>query len=281
MNLNNVTFPYPILGSYDDFISDICKTEYEKPIRKDKENYYFVVDLSYHNDEIRQLVEGEGDLADYVCEVTCDATRYRQCYKKKETHFEITVPRRAVGGDIVLTFTVVAKKDILNYSNSQFNPDYEGHFFNLHPGDLLAIFPQIKCPADIKYDKLKAVGSYMEIYPTEKDTPYVDLGWDKIRLYLPKPLYDLYQHNGNINTKEEILHASLVMNALTYALCNFDENRDRKWARTVQYRIDTEEEFEEFKGLEPNEWPQVDKLAHILLGKPYERLFSYLISNQD
>ena len=92
MNLNNVTFPYPILGSYDDFISDICKTEYEKPIRKDKENYYFVVDLSYHNDEIRQLVEGEGDLADYVCEVTCDATRYRQCYKKKETHFEITVP---------------------------------------------------------------------------------------------------------------------------------------------------------------------------------------------
>ena len=277
MNLNNITFPYPILGSYDDFESAPCKTDPD--LKSDKENYYFDITLSYENDEIRKLVED--DFADYVCEVTCAVTRYRHCYKGKDSRFAITVPRREVGEDIYFTCTIAAKKNIPNYSNSQFHPDYAGHSFNLEPGDLLAIFPQFKYTADIKYDKLKAVGTFMEIKMTEEKMPAIWLNkGDKIILDLPKELYEEYKNKPLINKKAEILHSSLVMNALIYALCNFEEHKNKKWARTILYRIETEEELAEFKGVDPDDW-KADKLAYILLENPYERMFTYLLNQSQ
>lgn len=277
MNLNNITFPYPILGSYDDFVSAPCKMDPD--LKTDNSNYYFDIKLSYENEEISKLVED--DFADYVCEVTCAVTRYRRCYKGKDLHFTITVPRRDVGEDIYFTCTITAKKNIPNYSNSQFHSDYKGHSFNLEAGDLLAIFPQFKYTADIKYDKLKAVGTFMEIRMTEEHTPSI---WfnkgDKIILDLPKELYEEYEHKPQINKQAEILHSSLVMNALIYALCNIGECKDRKWARTILYRIETEEELAEFKDIQPDEW-KVDKLAYILLGNPYERMFTYLLNQSQ
>lgn len=277
MNLNSITFPYPILGSYDDFISAPCRMEPD--LKTDKECYYFDIKLYYDNDEILQLVEC--DFAEYVCEVTCAVTRYRHCYKGKDMHFTITIPRREVGEDIYFTCTITAKKDIPNYSNSQFHPDYAGHSFNIEPGDLLAIFPQFKYTADIKYDKLKAVGTFMEIKMTEENLPAIWLNkGDKIILDLPKELYEAYEQKPLINKKAEILHSSLVMNALIYALCNFAEHKDRLWARTIIYRIQTEAELAEFNGTDPEDW-KVDKLAYILLENPYERMFAYLLNQSQ
>ena len=58
------------------------------------------------------------------------------------------------------------------------------------------------------------------------------------------------------------------------------KNVSMKWAETIFYRIDTEDELQEFREQEPIDW-RVDKLSQILLGKPYERLFNYLINNND
>ena len=41
----------------------------------------------------------------------------------------------------------------------------------------------------------------------------------------------------------------------------------------------SEDELKEFREQEPEDW-RVDKLSQILLGKPYERLFNYLINNE-
>jgi hypothetical protein len=68
-----------------------------------------------------------------------------------------------------------------------------------------------------------------------------------------------------------------------YALCRIERHYNRKWAETIFYRIDTEPELSEFMDQEPEDW-RVDKLAQLLLGKPYERLFNFLANkeqNQD
>lgn len=270
----NKTFPYPVLGSFDDILPapDMPVVKLEA----DKNYYHFNIDLAFNNPEIRQIVEE--DYADYVCEVSCRATRFRACLQSKEPHFELHIPRRGVAGKIYIACTITVKKAIANYTNMGFHPDYYGHSFDMEPGDLLGILAMLEYYADIKYDKLKAVGTFMEIVPTEDEWPTTILGKDKIELRMPRNLYDQYKDNPAVNSKADILHASVVLNALTYALCRIEQYADKKWAETIDYRIKAEPELAEFRDQSPEDW-RVDKLSHILLGKPYERMFNYLIKN--
>ena len=276
MNLNNITFPYPVLGSFDDILPEPGEPKVE--IFQDKNDYHFEVKLSFDNQEIAQLIED--DYADIVCEVRCDMTRYRRCFKGKLTHFQINIPRKSVAGRINFDCTITVKKTIVDYKNKGFHPDYEGHSFTIEPGDLLGILGQFYYYADIKYDKLKAVGTFMEIVETDDSLPATILDKDKIELRLPTKLYQMYKDNPAINSKSEILHASIVLNSLIYALCRIERHPDKKWAETINYRIDTEPELSEFKEQECDDW-RVDKLAQLLLGKPYERMFDFLAKQQN
>lgn len=276
MNLNNITFPYPVLGSFDDIIP--APTEPEVEVLQDKKDYHFIVSLDYDNKEIEKLVEQ--DFADYVCEVSCDMTRYRRCFKGKLLHFQIDIPRKSVAGRINFSCAITLKKEIKNYTNQGFHPDYSDKAFDMEPGDLLGILGQFYYYADIKYDKLKAVGTFMEINETDDELPTTILDKDKIELRLPSALYKEYKDNPAINSKADILHASLVLNSLTYALCRIDTHLERKWAETIMYRINTEPELSEFMEQETEDW-RVDKLAQLLLGKPYERLFNFMVKEQN
>lgn len=276
MNLNNITFPYPVLGSFDDILP--APKEPDVELSQDKSDYHFIVKLSYQNQEIEDLVNE--DYADYVCEVSCDTTKYRRCFTGKSLEFQINIPRKNVAGRINFACTITLKKPLFNYTNSGFHADYSGHTFDMEPGDLLGILGQFYYIADIKYDKLKAVGAFMEINETDSDLPSTILDRDKIELKLPTKLYKQYRDNPSINRKADILHASIVLNSLTYALCKIDEYQNKKWAETIFYRIDTEDELSEFRDQEPEEW-RIDKLVQLLLGKPYERLFDSLINEQN
>lgn len=276
MNLNDITFPYPVLGSFDDILP--IPNEPEVEVTKDKKDYHFVVKLGYHNEEIQKLVED--DFADYVCEISCDMTKFRRCFVGKLLYFQIDIPRKSVAGKINFACTITVKKSIARYINSGFHPDYLGHSFEMEPGDLLGILGQFYYIADIEYDRLKAVGTFMEINETDDSLPSTILDKNKIELRLPTKLYKQYKDNPLVNTKIDILHASIVLNSLIYALCRIERHDNKKWAETIKYRIDTEPELEEFRDCEPEEW-RVDRLAQLLLGKPYERLFDYLVREQN
>ncbi|WP_036876840.1 hypothetical protein [Xylanibacter oryzae] len=224
MNLNNVSFPYPVLGSFDDIMP--APNEPEVKIFQDKKNYYFDIKLSYENKDIESLVNE--DYADYVCEVSCDMTKYRRCYKGEKLNILIDIPRKSVAGKINFTCTITVKKSISNYVNKGFHPDYYGHKFNMEPGDLLCMFAQFYYIADIKYDKLKAVGTFMEIVETDVELPSTILDKSKIELRLPSKLYRQYRDEKAINSKADILHSSLVLNSLTYVLCRIDRYIEEK-----------------------------------------------------
>lgn len=276
MNLNNVSFPYPVLGSFDDILPAPEVPEVE--IKQDKVNYYFNIHLAYENADIKKLVEN--DYADYVCEICCDSTRYRRCYKNKHLNFEITIPRKSVAGRINFSCTITVKRAIMDYVNRGFHSDYYGHTFNMEPGDLLGMFAPFYYVADIKYDELKAVGTFIQIVETEDELPSTVLDKDKIELRLPQLLYQQYLNNPAVNSKPDILHASILLNSLIYALCRIEQYEEKKWALAIKLRIDTEPELEEFRDQAPEDW-RVDKLSQILLGKPYERLFNYMINSDS
>lgn len=276
MNLSNINFPYPVLGSYDDILPEPSEPVVE--ITKDSKEYHFNIELDYDNDDIKELVEQ--DYADYVCEISCDTTRFRKCYSGKTLVFNIDIPRKSVAKSIVFSCTITVKKTIKDYVNKGFHPDYFGHVFTMEPGDILGILGFFSYNADIKYDKLKAYGSFMEIVETDDELPSTILDKDKIEIRLPSKLYKQYKDEPSINSKADILHSSIVLNSLIYALCRIENYEGKRWADTIMYRIATEKELEEFRDQDPVDW-RVDKLTQILLGKPYERMFTYLINNDD
>lgn len=273
MNLNNISLPYPVLGISDDvfpLLSDDCMVVTQEQTLHE---FCFHIKLKQENQDIRlQIANG---YAEYVCEVDCPRTRFRECYTSSQPTISIKLNKNAVCRDIIFTCMVVVKKAIPHYTSKNFNPDYQGCSFDMQPGDILVFFGSFTYNADIQYDKLQAAGAFMQIREgIEKEYTCFNLADDYIEILLPSPLYNTYKNELCHNNQFiEIIHSSLVFNALVYAINNIEENRNTLWAQTLEYRLHEEPDLKEYDIEDKNCIPE---LAQALLGDPYKRLFNSL-----
>lgn len=275
MKYKNVSLPYPVLGIHDDvypLLEDGC-VQMDDPIKTGTE-YRFGITLTQNNRDISLLI-AEGK-AEYVCEMSCKDTYLRRCWHSVNPRLDITIDRKAVCGHIDFQCFIVAKESIPNYTNDGFNEDYQGFSFDLEAGDLLAVFPLAWWNTEIKFDKLYAAGSFMQIVEaaegTEKTWFNLDDDSGKILIEMPRDLFEQYQHIGN--RFPEIVHSSLVHNALIYALSNFSEYQDKGklWADSIMIRM-SEPQLQQF---DLSDIFQIYQVADILLQNPYKRLLDSL-----
>lgn len=272
MNLNNISLPYPVLGISDDVLPLLPEDAVQFELTADARNYTFKVDLKFDSRDIQNLIDK--GMAEYSCEYECAKTMLRRCEVSANPHFNITVPRHAVNGRLNFNCYVSVKVPIEGYSNRGFNPDYEGFAFDMEPGDILVTFPQFHYDADIRYDKLQAAGSFMQIRESSlHDHVFFDISGNKIEILLPPTHYELYC-NPIVKGAAEIIHSSLVINALTYALLNIEAHEQTTWAKTIYYRLDNETEFSRE---ELQDAANIPGIAQRLLRDPYLRLFNHLI----
>lgn len=278
MKINNLSFPYPVLGIGDD-ITPSPGFASDPKVSKTAGKYIFEVSLNMQNADIYNQIKNGN--ASYVCEVECSRTLLRKCYFSPKPHFRIEIEKTLLAERVSFQISVVALKEIKGYSNSQCHEDYAGYSFDLEPGDLLAFIGQFTYDVDIKYDKLKSVGSFMQITEGKMDKmPRFLLGGDKIDIKLPTELYNMYRESIMGNRQfSHIIHSSIVFNALVTGLLYYDANKETLWARTLKYRIDNESALEKFrdnKTLETEDPEEIMELAQILLMDPYKRLFESL-----
>ena len=278
MKINNLSFPYPVLGIGDD-ITPSPGFASDPNVSKATGKYIFEVTLDMSNADIDNQIKNAN--ASYVCEVECSRTLLRKCFFSQKPHFKIELAKTLLAERVSFQFSVIALKDIKGYSNSQCHEDYAGYSFDLEPGDLLAFIGQFTYDVDIKYDKLKSVGSFMQITESKMDKmPRFLLGGDKIDIKLPTELYNMYRESIMGNRQfSNIIHSSIVFNALVTGLLYYDANKETLWARTLKYRIDNESALEKFrdnKTLETEDPEEVMELAQILLMDPYKRLLESL-----
>lgn len=274
MKYKNVSLPYPVLGIYDDvypLLGDDC-IQMSDPVKTATE-YQFGIDLKQGNKEIAQLVN-EGK-AEYACEVTCRGTFLRRCYKSSTPHFDITLGRTEVNGRIEFQCFIATCQSIPNYSNDDFNEDYHGFTFDLETGDMLAVFPLAWWNTNVKFDKLYAAGSFMQIVEAGDgiDKTWFNLNEDRILIELPHDLFVQYQRIGN--SFPEVIHSSLVHNALVYALSNLSEYQEtgKLWADSLQLRL---AELHVLTSELKNDMSLVYKAADMLLQDPYKRMLDSL-----
>lgn len=274
MKYKNVSLPYPVLGIHDDvypLLEDGC-VKMETPVKTASE-YRFGITLTQRNKDITALV-AQGK-AEYACEVTCKDTFLRRCWHSSIPKFDITIGRKEVSGHIDFQCFIAAKEDILGYTNSDFNEDYYGFSFDLEVGDMLAVFPLAWWNTEIKYDKLYAAGSFMQIVEAADgiDKTWFNLEEERILIEMPHDLFVQYQRIGN--SFPEVIHSSLVHNALVYALSNLGEYQDKGklWADSLMTHLADDPQLQQY---DLSDMSQVYKVADILLQDPYKRLLDSL-----
>lgn len=275
MKINNLSFPYPVLGIGDDVmpLPSIKSSE----VQKTPKTYKFVVSLDMRNKQINAYIKK--GYAQFVCEVECSRTMLRKCWFCDTPWFVIEIPRTDLAERVTFQFSVIVMKPIKGYQNDLFHEDYQGYKFDLERGDLLAFIGHFVYDVEIKYDKLRSVGTFMEITEgmNERQPRYV-LGGSKIEIRLPSDMYSAYKTSirGN-RSYANIIHSSIVFNALTTALLFFDQYEHTLWARTLKYRIENEATLSKFKNFNENyDSDEIVELAQNLLANPYKRLFNTL-----
>lgn len=272
MKFTDISFPHPVLGIGDAIHSQV---ELDSPeIKSSEDDYEIGVKLKQNNHDIHQLLNSES--AEYLCEVTCSNTLYRKSFISDSNKIKFSIPKKAIKGKVEFLCLLVAKENIANYSNSQSHPDYYGYNFDLDKGDVLVYFGEFSFNADIKYEKLKAVSSFMEIVE-HSDLTYtnIDLKKSKIQIGLPSDAYNLYR-SESISQESKfapLFHSSIVLNALLTALYNFEEHKDYLWAQVIDYRLEHEHQF---KNISIEEKENIPEIAQRLLGNPFNRLLEGL-----
>lgn len=277
MKFNNISLPYPVLGNNDDVYpllgSDSIKMA--DPVKTATE-YVFHVELVQRNKNIADLVTS--GKAEYACEITCNTTFLRRCIHSDLPCFDIHLSRKEVNGRINFNCFIAVKEVICNYSNEDFNEDYHGFSFDLEPGDLLAVFPSSFYNINVKFDKLFAAGSFMQIVEAANgiEKTWFNLDEDKILIEMPHELFEKYIQIGNAFS--EVIHSSIVHNALVYALCNLADYAEsgKVWADSLMQRLQ-EPQFQQYDpDTLKNDMTMVYRLADELLQDPYKRLLDSL-----
>ncbi len=274
MSINNISLPHPVLGVNDDVFPLLGDDSIviPQPVMT-ASHLLFDIKLSQNNRAISEMIR-DGK-AEYVCELACTDTFLRRCYKSSTPHFHIAIGKTEVRGRINFNCYVAAKYPIQGYSNPDFNDDYFGFTFDLEQGDYLAIFPPAYYNTNIKYDKLYAAGSFMQIVEADEGvkTTKFNLNEDKILIELPHDMFVKYNQVGN--GFPNIIHSSIVHNALVYALCNLGEYQDKGklWADCLIQRFQTEPERKDY---DLSDMEDIFSAADQLLRDPYRRLLDAL-----
>lgn len=281
MIFSNVSFPHPVLGLNDSILS-IVKLE-DPIINSLNDIYSIVLNISHDNKDLEKLINA--GKAEYMCEITCTNTLYRKKIVSNTDKFDFQIPKKDLRGKVEFICLIVAKEYIYNYTNSNAHPDYAGYSFHLETGDVLAFCGEFTFNADIKYEKLKAVSSFMEIVENENpDETYssIDLNNNKIQIQLPTELFNLYC-KSTISQEEKfapVFHSSMVLNALLIGLYNLENYKEYTWAQVIEYRLKNEKPLNEINF---DDKENIPRIAKMLLGNPFERLLNGLdvIANES
>lgn len=279
MRLNNVSFPHPVLGISDDVfpLLDNDSIKIDNPI-SDGQDYVFIVHLCQRNTTISDLIKD--GMAEYVCEVDCQRTYMRRCFRSSDGDIEVRIGQKEIFGRIEFNTYVTIKKSLV-YTNDDFNEDYQGYSFQLYPGDVIVAFPPAHYNVSLKYDKLYAVGSFMQMVDGGESTTetWFNLDGDKIDIMLPHDMYEQYGMINNETSFMEIIHSSIVFNALVYAMyfVNQEEYKEKLWAEAIRTRLRTDNDLIAMN-LDIESTKDVYKIAQAMLKNPYGRLFSRLNS---
>lgn len=242
MDIRHKLFPYPVLSPFsDDYISSGFIAEV-RPVKYINEIILYL-NVLIDNDGLLNLIEKEQ--AEFLFHIECSQTSYRSIFRTKEKENSMHISESKLNGKVSICSFIVAKENLHNYKNTNFNPDYDNLSFNVDRGGILAIGSQTNIEITKEAEELSKIPSVFLILKRETDESIgtqVEINGDKIKLWLSNKEFYNYTNAINVPSFRPILHSMLVLPALIFTFetlkgmgaSGIEEYESYRWFKAVQ-----------------------------------------------
>ena len=284
MEIKYKLYPYPVLWDKNDDYKKPSKFSVEVEAREDFKNIKLKISFLLRDKEIEKLIKE--NKAEYVTHIEATSTYFREIVTTRENEINYDLRDKDILGRLQINFFILAKQDIKNYSNNNFNVDYSSETFNLKKGNIIAIADGYRFDIEKSDDELGKVSSIFSICKketVEQTGMTIDMGYDKIRIGLNKHDYESYHQLSHNSNKVDSVNSIIVFPALIYIFEQLKKDfyetdyTEYKWFRALENIFKKTGHPLDKKVLE-NEISI--NLAQRVLNYPIERAFSSL-KNED
>lgn len=285
MEIKYKLYPYPVLWDKNDDYKKPSKFSVEVEPKEDFKNIKLKINFLLKDKEIEKLIKE--NKAEYVVHIEGSSTYFREIISTKETEINYVLKDRDILGRLQVNFFILARQDIKNYKNDNFNDDYSSETFNLKKGNIIAIADGYRFDIEKNDDELGKISSIFSICKketVEQTGMTIDMGYEKIRIGLNITDYVNYSQLSQNPNKVESVNSVIIFPALIYIFeqlkkdFNETDYTEYKWFRALE-NIFKKNGEDLNKGLLENEI-SID-LAQRVLNYPIERAFNSLINEDE
>lgn len=288
MELRNKLYPYPVLDSS----SEQYKTgNFETDLNSTIEGYNIRLVFKSKLDEKGLMSLINQGKATFVYHLECPQTGFRNVHITDQLEFSCTIPGKNLRGYLEICCFVIAKENIVGYTNLNFSEFYDGLTFDIDAGGILATGDSFNVNVDINIDELSDIPSIFSIVPIlDSSITYmqVDTSQKKLLIKLPKKDFENYKILNLAPEYLSSLTAMTVIPALTQVLGelkaqNIEDrmgNSELNWYKTLKKylkeNLDCDLETDEaFHDKSPFE------LAQLLVNSPLTEALTNAVRKQD
>lgn len=239
MDIKFKLYPHPVLwDKVDDYKTS--KFDCEINMKREIKRFSFEINFKLDNKELENMIEQ--NLAEFVIHIESPSSSYRTLEKTNSKNLKITLLDEKLLGKISLCPFILAKQDIRNYYNSDWNQEYKGYKFQILKGSILAIGSQQSFSVDKEIEGLSDLPSIFTIYKketTELIPIEIEINSDKIKIGMNITDYEKYSPT-KFGTEDSIniVNSFLIFPALIYIFERIKENledyEEYRWFKAIE-----------------------------------------------
>lgn len=219
MDIKYKLYPYPVLAEFNDSYLGV---EYSVNVDIQKDGFDIVLDIKAKLTDTMLADYIASGKATFLYHVECAQTGYREIFETDKNDYKIVIKGSRLAGDVHFCPFVVAKEDIVNYYNPNFNPFYSEPVSLIERGCILAIARQKNW--DIKknlQDLMNSSSPFRILKNMDESQKHMVVsyeGEERIMIRLTAADCGLYKAMAGDPILHDILNSAIVVPALIHVL---------------------------------------------------------------
>ncbi|MDA9988909.1 hypothetical protein N9E47_07915 [Luminiphilus sp.] len=240
--MSQVSFPYPVLGSGDDYSEADFQVAFKWPeCELDSEASILEIPFKFSmNDEaIQDLLATRR--ASYGFEVSCSATSRREVFMARETAGNLSLDTTQLFGTVRIAPKIFVLEEVNEFHSPNFNPEFEDSRFSLSPGDFVASAAEEVISVDLKKLKLESLLRVERVDGLDPWTYKFSFEGEHLVMMLSGKFHDFFLEARDNPSTRPFLIMSVYKDCLVAALealIDDDGETSSSWSRALADKLE-------------------------------------------
>lgn len=236
MEIRERAYTYPVLSYFNDDYVNSSFTVEKLTVDESTTELTFTLEFVLKDKKIESLIN-DGTF-EYVIHAECSKTCFREIYRTRNSKYTFNIRKSMLKAKLEICFFIISTKNLENYSNENFNPDYLDAKFDIQKGNEVAIAEQKIFEINTQ-DDLSKISSIFLIDSCENAHFRVNLDENKIVISLDKDSFSIYKKIKDRQDKIPILISMIIVPSMIYVFeCIKKEEQgsysDHNWFKSIK-----------------------------------------------